>query len=48
MVGKTDFKENPKSYLDLDLGFVNSTANFPDIGDRQRAANYQNYTIILC
>ena len=22
MVGKTDFKENPKSNLDLDLGFV--------------------------
>ena len=23
MVGKSDFKENPKSDLDLDLGFVN-------------------------
>ena len=27
MVGKTDFKENPKSDLDLDLGFVNYDEN---------------------
>ena len=24
VVGKSDFKENPKSDMDLDLGFVNS------------------------
>ena len=25
MVGKNDFKENPKSDLNLDLGFVNAS-----------------------
>ena len=25
VVGKSDFKENPKSNLDLDMGFVNLT-----------------------
>ena len=27
MVGKSDFKENPKSDLDLDLGFVKKLTN---------------------
>ena len=29
MVGKSDFKENPKSDLDLDLGFVNYFCHLP-------------------
>ena len=29
MVGKSDFKENPQSDLDLDLGFVKNEPHLP-------------------
>ena len=31
MVGKSDSKENPKSDLDLDLGFVKNRVKIPNV-----------------
>ena len=46
MNGKYDFKENPKSDLDLDLGFVKSfnRLNFEDFCRESRIASFStNY-----
>ena len=54
MVGKSDFKENPKSDLDLDLGFVKISIKraiiLPKKGtpEGKSRCKFNFYTVLYC